>query len=244
VAKPVSILLVEDDPDVTDLVETYLSGQGYAVRSAENGAQARAALDECLPDLVLLDVGLPDADGLDIARRLRAQHDIAIIVISGANDPVDRIVGLEVGSDDYIAKPFDMRELRARIKTVLRRYRPSEVAPRAALTGPAPGAAARIRVGRAEFDPETRQLFDVEGTELPLTLSEYELLTVFVNRPRRPLTRDQIMTLTRNRDCEPFDRSIDICVARLRRKLEVDPAHPECIKTVRGVGYMFIPTRS
>jgi DNA-binding response OmpR family regulator len=231
----VSILVVEDDPDIRELVADYLAGQGYAVRAAENGAEARAALQDALPDLVVLDLGLPDEDGLGIARHLREQHDLAIIMISGANEPIDRIVGLEVGSDDYLTKPFDMRELRARIKNVLRRYQIARA------ERPATAASARIRVGRAEFDVETRQLFDSGGEEVPLTLSEYELLKVFVDRPRRPLSRDQIMSLTRNRDCEPFDRSIDICVARLRRKIEADPARPEHIKTVRGVGYMFIP---
>ncbi len=231
----VSILVVEDDPDIRELVADYLAGQGYAVRAAENGAEARAALQDALPDLVVLDLGLPDEDGLGIARHLREQHDLAIIMISGANEPIDRIVGLEVGSDDYLTKPFDMRELRARIKNVLRRYQIARA------ERPATAAGARIRVGRAEFDVETRQLFDSGGEEVPLTLSEYELLKVFVDRPRRPLSRDQIMSLTRNRDCEPFDRSIDICVARLRRKIEADPARPEHIKTVRGVGYMFIP---
>jgi len=231
----VSILVVEDDPDIRELVADYLAGQGYAVRAAANGAEARAALQDALPDLVVLDLGLPDEDGLGIARHLREQHDLAIIMISGANEPIDRIVGLEVGSDDYLTKPFDMRELRARIKNVLRRYQIARA------ERPATVASARIRVGRAEFDVETRQLFDSGGEEVPLTLSEYELLKVFVDRPRRPLSRDQIMSLTRNRDCEPFDRSIDICVARLRRKIEADPARPEHIKTVRGVGYMFIP---
>jgi len=231
----VSILVVEDDPDIRELVADYLADQGYAVRAAENGAQARAALLTGLPDLVVLDLGLPDDDGLSIARHLREQHDLAIIMISGANEAIDRIVGLEVGSDDYLTKPFDMRELRARIKNVLRRYQ------FARSDKPTATASQRIRVGRADFDVETRQLFDVDGEEVPLTLSEYELLKVFVDRPRRPLSRDQIMSLTRNRDCEPFDRSIDICVARLRRKIEPDPARPEHIKTVRGVGYMFIP---
>lgn len=230
-----TILVVEDDVEIRELVADYLAGQGYAVRAVATGAEARAALRGTLPDLVVLDLGLPDDDGLAIARHLREQHDLAIVMISGACDPIDRIVGLEVGSDDYLPKPFDMRELRARVRNVMRRYQARTA------TTPAPRPAARIRVGHAEFDPETRQLFDLSGGEVPLTLSEYELLKVLVERPRRPLSRDQIMSLTRNRECEPFDRSIDICVARLRRKIEADPARPEHLKTVRGVGYMFIP---
>lgn len=233
-----SILVVEDDEDIRQLIAEYLGTQGYAVRTAATGAQARECLLAERPQLVILDIGLPDDDGLVIARHVREQLDIAIIIVSGANEPIDRIVGLEVGSDDYLSKPFDIRELRARVKNVLRRYRAPATPTAAAAPDPR-----RIELGRGTFDLDARMLVDGQGEEIPLTASEYDMLKVLVERPRRPLSRDQIMTLMRNREWDPFDRSIDICVARLRRKIERDPEHPEILKTVRGVGYMFVPPR-
>jgi DNA-binding response OmpR family regulator len=169
---------------------------------------------------------------------VREQLDIGIIIVSGANEPIDRILGLEMGSDDYLTKPFDIRELKARVKNVLRRYRETET------TSPQVSRDAAVRVGMATFDVECRTLLDDHGQEIPLTSTEFDLLKVLVERPRRALTRDQIMTLLRNRDCDPFDRSIDICIARIRRKVERDVEHPEAIKTVRGIGYMYLPPRA
>lgn len=242
---PVRVLVVDDDPDVRDLLDDYLSELGYEVLSADRAATARELLDRQAPSLVLLDVGLPGEDGLSLARHIRERLDIGIIMISGAGETVDRIVGLEVGADDYVAKPFDPRELQARLKSVLRRYRHS--LPAESVQGqsgsPAPGETRRVCVGRCVLDLDSRQLFDKDETEIPLTRMEFDLLEVLVQRPNRPLTRDQLLNMTQNRDWDPFDRSVDIRIARLRRKVEADPDKPQCIRTVRGLGYMYVPTR-
>jgi DNA-binding response OmpR family regulator len=242
VADAVRVLVVDDDPDVRDLLDDYLSEQGYTVLSADNAATARELLDEEPPRVVLLDVGLPGEDGLSLARHIRERLDIGIIMISGAGETVDRIVGLEVGADDYVAKPFDPRELKARLKSVLRRYDRPVGAEAPAVRGAEPTR--RVAVGACVLDLDSRQLFDAEGGEIPLTRMEFELLEVLVKRPNRPLTRDQLLNLTQNRDWDPFDRSVDIRVARLRRKIEADPERPQCIRTVRGLGYMYVPLRT
>jgi DNA-binding response OmpR family regulator len=187
------------------------------------------------PHVVLLDVGLPGEDGLSLARYLREQFDLGIIMVSGAGETLDRIVGLEVGADDYISKPFDPRELRARLRSVLRRYR------RPLGTISPSDATRRVSMGICSLDLDTRQLLDTKGLELPLTAMEFDLLSVFAARPNRPLSRDQLMQLTRNREWDPADRSIDIHMTRLRRKLEPDPERPRILRTVRGIGYMFVP---
>jgi DNA-binding response OmpR family regulator len=236
----VRVLVVDDDADVRELLRDYLSDQGYEVLDAAGAAAARALLAEHTPQLALLDVGLPGEDGLSLARHIREHFDIGIIMISGAGETVDRIVGLEVGADDYLGKPFDPRELRARLKSVLRRYGRGN-----GEETPAPGQVAatthRVQIGCCQLDLDTRQLFDDAGNETPLTSMEYDLLRVFVERPNRPLSRDQLLSLTQNRDWDPFDRSIDIRIARLRRKIEPDPEQPRLIRTLRGVGYMFVP---
>ncbi len=230
------ILVVDDDPDIRELISDYLSGAGYAVATAAGAADMRARIQERIPDVVLLDVGLPGEDGLSLARYLREHHDIGIIMVSGAGETVDRIVGLEVGADDYVGKPFDPRELHARIKSVLRRYQ------RASSGAPAPTASdQRVAIGGCTLNLVSRQLFGRDGAEIPLTAMEFELLQTFLERPGRPLSRDQILTLTQNREWDPFDRSIDIRIARLRKKIELDPDKPQLIKTVRGVGYMYVP---
>lgn len=241
-ADAVRVLVVDDDPDVRDLLDDYLSEQGYTVLSADNAATARELLDEEPPRVVLLDIGLPGEDGLSLARHIRERLDIGIIMISGAGETVDRIVGLEVGADDYVAKPFDPRELKARLKSVLRRYERPVGAEAPAVRGAEPTR--RVAVGACVLDLDSRQLFDAEGGEIPLTRMEFELLEVLVKRPNRPLTRDQLLNLTQNRDWDPFDRSVDIRVARLRRKIEADPERPQCIRTVRGLGYMYVPLRT
>ncbi|GIL05478.1 response regulator [Betaproteobacteria bacterium PRO7] len=230
------VLIVDDDPDVRQMLATYLAGHDYAVEAVESGAAMRAALQRQVPDVVLLDVGLPGEDGLSLARFLRERYRVGIIMVTAADGVVDRIVGLEVGADDYIAKPFDPRELRARIKSVLRRLQGA--------AGPAPAqpqAAQRVRIGRCTLDLRSRQLFDVDGRDVPITAMEFDLLKTFVDHPNQVLTRDRLLTLTRNREWEPFDRSIDIRIARLRRKVEADPENPASIRTVRGAGYMFVP---
>ncbi len=231
-----TVLVVDDDEDIREMLDEYLSDQGYRVVLAEGGESMRAELAQGTPDVVLLDVGLPGEDGLSLARFVREQFDIAIIIVSGAGETVDRIIGLEVGADDYLSKPFDLRELRARLKSVIRRYqREGDTS----TTGSTVSERVKFGVGRLDF--QSCQLFAADGSEIPITALEYELLKVFAERPNRPLSRDQLMSLTRNRDWDPYDRSIDIRIARLRKKIELDPDKPQTIKTMRGIGYMFVP---
>lgn len=234
------ILIVDDEPDVRGTLKDYLAVHGYDVAEAESGESMRAALEQALPDVVLLDVGLPGEDGLSLARYLRERYNLAIIMVTGAGEVVDRIVGLEVGADDYVAKPFDLRELLARVKSVLRRYRADSPG---ASSRDAAQESRRARVGACELDIDARRLIDGDGREVPLTAMEFELLKVFVQRPNRVLSRDQLLNLTCNRDWDPYDRSIDIRIARLRRKVETDPGDPRIIKTIRGHGYVFVPER-
>jgi len=237
---PVCILVVDDDADVRELLCDYLGDQGYDVIAVGDAGAMRGALAERVPGVVLLDVGLPGEDGLSLARHVRERYDVGIIMVSGAGETVDRIIGLEVGADDYIAKPFDPRELLARVKSVIRRYqKPISVAG----TGAEAGAetSRRVSFGVGVLDLDSCRLLNADGGEIPLTAMEFELLKVFAERPNRPLSRDQLLNLTRNRDWDPFDRSIDIRIARLRRKVEPEPDKPVVLKTVRGMGYMFVP---
>jgi two-component system phosphate regulon response regulator OmpR len=233
---PERVLIVEDDREVREAVADYLASHGYACAQAGDGKAMRAALTESVPDLVLLDLRLPGEDGLTLARWLRDNHEVAIIMVTAAGDVVDRVVGLEVGADDYLGKPFDFRELLARVKSVLRRG--SGKGDKKPAKG---GATKRVTIGACQLDLDTHQLIDRKGEEIPLTGMEFDLLRVFAEHPNRVLSRDQLLTLTRNREWEPFDRSIDIRIARLRRKIEADPEKPRTIKTVRGAGYIFIP---
>jgi DNA-binding response OmpR family regulator len=235
------VLVVDDDDGVRRMLVEYLGSHGYSVEAVADGSAMREAIARQVPDVVLLDLHLPGEDGLALARHLREHHDLGILMVTGAADPIDRIVGLEVGADDYIAKPFDPRELRARIKSVLRRLRP-----RPAASAPAPLQAAaapgqRVPVGRCWLDLPSRQLFDRDGQDVPLTAMEFDLLKAFIERPNQVLSRDLLLNLTRDRDWEPFDRSIDIRITRLRRKIEEDPDKPRAIRTVRGAGYMYVP---
>ena len=239
-----TLLVVDDDASVREMLAEYLGNHGYAVRTAADGDAMRAALENELPDLVLLDLRLPGEDGLTLARFLRERYDLGIVMVTAAGDTIDRVVGLELGADDYVAKPFDPRELLARVKSVLRRMqaRPQdEAVPAAASTGV---ATPRQRFGRCEIEIESRRLFDLaaDGTEVPMTAMEYDLIRVFLANPNRVLSRDQLLMHTRNREWEPFDRSIDIRIGRLRRKIEPDPTgEPRCIRTVRNGGYMYVP---
>ena len=228
----VRVLVVDDDPSIRQMLVEYLSSHGYEVSQAASGEAMRRELERAAPAVVLLDIGLPGEDGLTLARFLRERYDLGIIMVTGAGDVVDRVAGLEVGADDYVAKPFDPRELRARLKSVLRRLEG-----RKAHGDKAP----RIGVGRCSLDLRSHRLCDADGTEIPLTAMEYELLKAFVEHPNQVLSRDRLLTLTRNREWEPFDRSIDIRIARLRRKLGDDAERPQAIRTVRGAGYMFVP---
>jgi DNA-binding response OmpR family regulator len=235
--EPIQILVVDDDPIAREMLSQYLSGQGYRVLVAADATALRTLLADEAPHVLLLDVHMPGEDGLSLARYVREHFDIGIIMVSGAGETLDRIIGLEVGADDYIAKPFDPRELLARIKSVLRRYqKPAVSAPVAA----EPLVNRCVALGACTLDLDAQRLTGPNGN-IPITNAEFELLKIFVERPNRPLTRDQILTLTQNREWDPLDRSIDIRIARLRRKLEPDPGKPQMIKTVRGVGYMLVP---
>ena len=227
------IVVVEDEATQRHLLVDYLARHNFRVSGLTGGADLRKLVERDRPALVLLDVGLPGEDGFAIARWLRERSGrIGIIMVTAATDTVDRVVGLETGADDYIAKPFDPRELLARVKSVLRRT-----------TGAAPPTAGpRIRMGCRVLDLEKRVLVDpTNGTEEALTASEFDLLKIFAEHPNKPLQRDWLLEVTAHRDMEPFDRAIDLRITRLRRKVEFDPAHPNAIRTIRGVGYMFVP---
>ena len=232
------VLVVDDDPEIREMLMEYLGEHDCAVHVAADCTEARALISSQPISVALLDVGLPGEDGLSFARHLREHHDVGIIMVSGAGETIDRIVGIEIGADDYLAKPFELRELRARLRSVARRY--ARVSAR-----PAPGAeraTRRLRMGECLLDLDRQQLFGANGNDIPVTAMEFNLLRVFAECPNRPLSRDTILALTQNRDWDPFDRSIDIRIARLRRKIEPDPYKPCVIRTVRGVGYMFCPT--
>jgi two-component system phosphate regulon response regulator OmpR len=229
------LIVVEDEITQRDLLADYLSRQGFRVTGVGSGAELRLLVDRELPSLVLLDVGLPGEDGFALARWLRERSGrVGIIMVTAATDTVDRVVGLETGADDYVAKPFDPRELLARVKSVLRR----------SAGAPAPVSGGRVRMGRWVLDFERRALIDpADGSEDRLAASEFDLLKVFAENPNRPLMRDWLLEVTAHRDMDAFDRAIDLRIARIRRKVERDPAHPEAIRTVRGVGYMFVPPK-
>lgn len=227
------IAVVDDDAFQRRVLEEYLSRQGYRVSGAESGAELRALLARRDPvDLILLDVQMPGEDGFAVARFLRERGNIAIIMVTAASDTVDRVVGLETGADDYVVKPYEPRELAARIKSVLRR---------SGRNGAPPAANGRLRFGRCILDLDARRLTTLDGDGVALAASEFALLKVFAQHPNQVLSRDRLLDLTSNREMEPFDRSIDLRVTRIRRKIEMDPSKPEVIRTVRGAGYMYAP---
>jgi len=229
------ILIVEDDAKVRLLLRRCFEGEGYRVSEAGSGAEAVKLLDAGSFDLVTLDLNLPDGDGLTIGREIRARSAVPIIMVTGKGDTIDRVVGLEVGADDYIAKPFHVREVLARVRAVLRRTG-------SGAARPASGAAGRDEQLIFEgwvLDVAKRELTSPAGERCELTTSEFDLLKAFATHAKRVLSRDQIMDLLRGHDWSPVDRSIDNLVVRLRRKIEADPEAPRLIKTVRGVGYTF-----
>ena len=233
------LLLVDDDEDVRSMLLEYLGVHGFEVDAVDSGVAMRETLSRMAPDVVLLDLRLPGEDGLSLLRYLREHHALGVVMVTGAGEVVDRVVGLEMGADDYIAKPFEPRELLARVKSVLRRVLASRAGGEAAPVRDAP--ASRMRVGACWLDLAAHRMFAADGEELMLTAMEFELLKAFVERPNQVLSRDQLLTLTRNREWEPFDRSIDIRIARLRKKIEPEPERPRIIRTVRGSGYMYVP---
>ncbi len=230
------ILVVDDDPRICRLVSRLLKPEGYAVETAPNGHVMWRALRTRPFDLVILDLRLPGGeDGLALARRLRAESDVSLIMLTGRSDAVDKVIGLELGADDYVTKPFDRRELLARIRSVLRR---SATRQGGALSRSRAGAA--VRFCGWTVDLEQREVISPTRTRVDLTFYEFELLAALMQRPQRVLSRDQILELIADRHWQPFDRSIDVLIGKLRSKLDDDPRHPRLIKTVRGVGYMFM----
>lgn len=232
------LLVVDDDAGLRELLSDYLGREGYRVTAVANAAEMDKWLAEGSPDLVILDLMLPGEDGLSIARRLRAGSDLPIIILSARGEEVDRIVGLEVGADDYLAKPFNPRELLARIRAVLRRQGPA-AEPKTPAEKSEP-AAARPSFGPYELDLEAQRLLR-DGSEVALTTGEFNLLRIFVERPNRVLERDRLLDLLKGYEYSPFDRSIDVRVARLRAKIEDDSKAPKYIRTVWGQGYLFAP---
>lgn len=229
------IAVVDDEPGIRETIQEYLELHAFRVSAASGGEELRRVLADDDVDLVLLDIRMPGEDGLSLARFLRAEKQVGIIMLTAAGEVVDRIVGLEMGADDYLAKPVDLRELLARIKAVLRRTERLSVEADA----DQPESARLARFGRFTLNLDSHKLLDGTGGEIPLTGMEFDLLKAFADNPNRVLTRDQLLNLAHNRDWEPFDRSIDIRIARIRRKIESDPAKPQVIKTVRGAGYIY-----
>ncbi len=229
------LIVVDDDREIRDLVSRFLARHGYRVTTARAGREMRHALANWSIDLIVLDLMLPGTDGLTLCRELRANSNVPVIMLTAMGEETDRIVGLEMGADDYLPKPFNPQELLARIKAVLRRI---EQPPRV----PDEERSNLIRFKVWELDTATRVLKNVDGVVVDLTAGEFELLQTFTQHPQRVLSRDQILDMTRGRSAVPFDRSVDVQVGRLRRKIEADPVNPLFIKTVRGGGYIFTPS--
>lgn len=226
------ILVVDDEPAICELVQNYLSAEGFRVSTAEDGEAMRRVMASGPVDLVILDLMLPGQDGFSLTRYLREHSDVGIIILTGKGETVDRVVGLEMGADDYLAKPFDLRELLARVRSVLRR---------AGASHKRANADTIVRFAGWQLDFSTRRLLSPDNVDIPLTKGEFDLLVVFVNHPNRVLSRDELLDLTRGRAAGPFDRTIDVQVGRLRQKIESDAQHPTLITTVRAAGYLFTP---
>lgn len=239
---PVHLAVLDDEPDVTALIAGYLGGHGFRVSQVHDGAALMALFAADPAVLVLLDLGLPGEDGFAIARRLREHWRCGLIIVSGRGEAIDKVVGLEVGADDYMTKPFDLRELLARVKAVLRRI---EERGSPAVAAPAPALAptdARDRWSFAgfELDLAARRLSAADGREIALTSGEFDLLKTLVQHAGRVLSRDFLLEATRGREAGPFDRTIDVQVGRLRRKIEAEPENPQILKSVRGAGYVLV----
>jgi DNA-binding response OmpR family regulator len=225
------IIVVDDEAAAREMIGDYLRLHGFEVTLADGGAALRTELTRRTPALIVLDLNMPQEDGLSIVRTLKSTHDIPIIMLTATASPIDRVVGLELGADDYLAKPCELRELLARVRSVLRR---SAVAPREA-------ARPAVRLGTKWLDLDSHLLRDDDGIEHPLTASEFSLLKAFADNPKRVLSRERLLDLTNGRDPNTFDRAIDVRITRIRRKIEPDPENPRIIRTVRGAGYVFSP---
>ena len=228
------IFVVDDEAAARDMIGDYLKMHGFGVTLCDGGASLRQALGREKPDLIVLDLNMPEEDGLSIIRSLKQNSRVPIIMLTATASPIDRVVGLELGADDYLAKPCELRELVARIRSVLRRS--------AAASAPAPAAAGQeVRFGTKWLNLDARVLRDEDGVEHPLTTSEFNLLKAFAENPKRVLSRERLLDLANARDPDAFDRAIDVRITRIRRKIEPDPDHPRIIRTVRGAGYVFSP---
>jgi DNA-binding response OmpR family regulator len=235
------IFIVDDEAPAREMVGDYLKMHGFAVTLCDGGRSLRAAIETNLPDLVVLDLNMPEEDGLSIIRDLKGRINVPVIMLTATASPIDRVVGLELGADDYVAKPCELRELMARIRSVLRRSTPVKAAP-SAESGAKAAKDQLVRFGTKWLDLEAQALRDDEGNEHPLTASEFGLLKVFAANPKRVLSRERLLELANARDSEAFDRAVDLRIMRIRRKIEPDPTKPAVIRTIRGGGYLFSPT--
>lgn len=226
------ILVCDDEQDVREMLGEYLDRRGYDVSCAGNAQELREVLANGGIDAIILDINMPGEDGLSALRSLRTDCDVPVIMLTATAEVIDRIIGLEMGADDYLGKPVDLRELEARLKTVLRRRAPPAETPSDATEGQVP-------FGPCTLDLDAASLFDADGNDIPITAMEFSLLKVFARNRGRVLNRDQLLDQAHDRDWDPFDRSIDIRISRLRRKIEPNAQKPEVIRTVRGVGYVF-----
>ena len=234
-ASTATILVCDDEADVREMFGEYLGKRGYKIIQAANTDEMRSRLEDRQVDLILLDINMPGEDGLSALRTLRVADKTPVIMLTAAGETMDRILGLEMGADDYLGKPVDLRELEARIKAVLRRPAASDENGYGAVNRET------VRFGDFKLDLEAARLFDDEGEEIPLTAMEFRLLKLFVENKARVLNRDQILEQAHDRSWDPFDRSIDIRISRLRRKIEANPQKPRLIRTVRGIGYVYDP---
>jgi two-component system OmpR family response regulator len=234
------IMIVDDEAPAREMVGDYLKMHGFTVTLCDGGKSLRAAIDGSMPDLVVLDLNMPEEDGLSIIRDLKSRINVPVIMLTATASPIDRVVGLELGADDYVAKPCELRELMARIRSVLRRSTPVKAA--GADAAPAKSDKDQlVRFGTKWLDLEAQALRDDEGNEHPLTASEFGLLKVFAANPKRVLSRERLLELANARDAEAFDRAVDLRIMRIRRKIEPDPTKPAVIRTIRGGGYLFSP---
>jgi DNA-binding response OmpR family regulator len=234
------IIIVDDEAPAREMVGDYLKMHGFNVTLCDGGKSLRGAIESGVPDLVVLDLNMPEEDGLSIIRDLKSRINVPVIMLTATASPIDRVVGLELGADDYVAKPCELRELMARIRSVLRRS--TAKAPAEAGAAKAAAKDQLVRFGTKWLDLEAQALRDDEGNEHPLTASEFGLLKVFAANPKRVLSRERLLELANARDAEAFDRAVDLRIMRIRRKIEIDPAKPAVIRTIRGGGYLFSPT--
>lgn len=231
------IIVCDDERDLREMLKEYLEKRGFQVRLAADADELEARIEDAQPDLIVLDINMPGRDGLTMLRTLRASNDTAVVMLTASGETIDKIVGLEMGADDYLGKPVDLRELEARIKAVLRRRGsgPTVVAPESVATD-------RVAFGNHVLDLDGAKLYAENGDEVSITAMEFRLLKLFAENRGRVLNRDQILEQAHDRSWDPYDRSIDIRISRLRRKIERNPQKPAIIRTVRGIGYVFDPT--